>query len=142
VDENRLPDIAVHQPIAVSAEIYPGESLVHFCRGYFSRIDDLTNTAVRNLEDILSRKNIALNPNAGKKLRIAVTSGYCRMNWGWGFDYYVNVRIKAGDSISEDIEGHNLGSLPPKTDINVSEAINEALLEMFERKTITEYLQN
>jgi hypothetical protein len=151
VDIQKLPEITMRHPVAIVAVRNPAAPMAEVCVGevhrYISKIDDLTDSAVRNLEDMLKRKNITLDAKAAKILRIAVIDAYCNMNAVVGGviagrKYHVKIQVKAGDSITEDFWGYNVGGHIFGTDTHVSDAINEAFLKMFKSEAIVGYLKN
>ena len=146
VEASKLPAITTTQPVAVIAVYNPNAAMIQFCTGgvhrYFGKIDDLTDSAVKNLEAMLKQKNIVVDAKAAKKLNIAVISASCAGTPPWGLTYSVTVQVQAGDSITRTFTGHNVGGHIFGTDSHVSGAINEAFLEMFTNEAIMSYLRN
>jgi hypothetical protein len=145
VDEDNLPEINMSQPVSIVAVLNPSvpkTELFYRTGGhhFLCTLDDLTGTAVQNLEDMLKRKKIILDANAGKKLKIAVIAA--KIDSGNNLcGYIVTIRVMAGDNLSYDFTGINKGT-DWNREKNLSQAINEALLQLFKNEAIMGYLKN
>jgi hypothetical protein len=142
----RLPEITTKDSVAVIPVFNPNAVMIRFCDGgahrYFGKIDDLTDSAVKNLEAMLKQKNIVIDVKAEKKLSIAVISARCSGVPPYGLSYYVTIRVQTGNGITKTFTGHNVGGHIFGTDSHVSHAINEAYLDMFYNDEIKGYLKN
>jgi hypothetical protein len=144
VEELRLPQIALQHSVAVVAVKTLDSTSVEFCTGrgrrYMGKLDDMTDAAVKNLKEIFKRKNIALAEQADKKLSITVIGASCTRA-AYSMSFHADIRVQAGDNISREFAGANFGSFLNE-DANFSQAINEALLQMFKSEAIMNYLKH
>jgi hypothetical protein len=146
LEPSRLPEITTKDSVAVIAVYNPTAAMIRFCDGgahrYFGKIDDLTDSAVKNLEAMLKQKNIVLDAKAVKRFSIAVISARCSGVPPYGLSYYVTILVKTGNGVTRTFTGHNVGGHIFGTDTHVSHAINEAYLDMFYNDEIKDYLKN
>jgi hypothetical protein len=146
LEPSKLPNVSTKQPIAIIAVYDPNAAIVEICRGgahrYFAKADDLTDSAVKNLEAILKQKNIGVDAKAEKKLSIAVTNARCSGVPPYGLSYEATVQVRTGSGIMRTFTGTNVGGHVFGTDSHVSDAINEALLNMLHNDSIMGYLKD
>ena len=139
------PDIRTTHPVAIIPAYISSTEPIHICQDsffdYFAQRDELTDSAVKNLEAIFKQKNITVNAAAEKKLKIAVLHVRCSSTPASAVTYHVTLRVQAGDNIVMDFTGFNIGGTIDVA-TNVSQAINEAYLRMFNNEEIKRYLEN
>ena len=88
---------------------------------------------------MLKRKNISLGTDTARRLGITVTEA--KVNTGeFSWEYYATVKVHLGDGQHYDFSGFNIGAARC-IGCNLSQAINEALIQMFRNTDILAYLQ-
>jgi hypothetical protein len=146
IDDVAMPDIIVNNPISIipipntteptSIEL---AQLGHFV--WTSNIDELTDTAVKNLEDILKRRHIIIIPDAKKVIKLSVTDAGIGVSGYAGSKYVASIQVITGDGSKYEFTGFNTGS-STRMETNISQAINDALLKMLKNEVLLAYLKN
>jgi hypothetical protein len=137
---NQIPIIKTEHPVSIKTlRTNTPEQFIVFVTGvhkYIVRTDDMNNYARTSLKDILKKNNITLTDNAVKKLEVAVVfadSPVIHMV----YNFTVKIKAQTGGTITREFTGKDIGV---RLEVSVSEAINNALMEMLKDKDFIQYL--
>jgi hypothetical protein len=142
IEANQLPIVKTGNSVSVKIlQTTAPKEFIIMRQGfdkYVVNAAELNNKASASLVDMLKKNNVALADNASKKLSIAVVDAECLIkDFSFQFKCLLNVKAQAGDKIERVFIGQDYGA---RYDVSITEAVNNALVEMLKEKEFLQYL--
>lgn len=149
LSDSCLPKISINNPVKLVAEHNNTPLPVRICTVetgvYQTKMDDLTDTAVAALKDLLNRKNVQLNDDAKKILYISISEAYCvieRLSFSQSvYNFTVKLTVSFDNDIIKEFMGSHGTESARAGNSSISEAINFAVCEMLKDEEIINYLK-
>lgn len=142
VDQKMIPEFTSDNGITlINAQKDQSAFLMgkQFDHKFVANLHQYTEIAIETLEGELKNKNIPVEPNAEKKLRIAVTKVHFEERWLKGFLCDAFIEINTDDGYTAEIDGHDTNAwilLPC-----IYGALNHAVVAVLNDDKVIEYLK-
>lgn len=142
LEVSEVPVISTKNSVSVQTSLteVPENMLVHShgAHQYEFTTNDLNNYACKSLTAMLKKNNIVVSDNSQKKFAVDVVSAHSDI-MPFMSKVTAIIKVKTGDNIVREFSGTEISK---GLTTSVSQAINNALVEMLKDKYILDYLVN